>query len=176
MKNRKYTSEELAEAFVFPITLTPAQKKEAAKQLAAARKKTQKEMSDTVRLSLKIFQLKFQLEDYLQNKEFNRDLTFGHFLKQYIDLLQVKRKEFADDISIDETLLSQFINRHRMPPDYIAIRLEIHSNNTIPATYWFKLVEKQKEYELRTDKELRKKENKFVHRRLAINSARIPVG
>lgn len=165
----KHTPEQLAEAIVFPVTLTPTQKKEAAEQLAAARKKGQKEMTENDRLSLQLFQLKFQLEDYIQNKEFNPDLTFGHFLKQYVDLLQVKRKEFADEISIDETLLSQFINMHRMPPEYVAVRLEIHSNNAIPATYWFKLVEKQREHELKTDKELRRKENKYVHRKLAVN-------
>jgi len=61
---------------------------------------------------------------------------------------------------------------HRMPPEYIAVRLEIHSNNAIPATYWFKLVEKQKEFELKTDKELRRRETKFVHRRLAVRSVK----
>ena len=166
----KHTAGELAEAIVFPVTLTPVQKKEAREQLAIARKKSNRKMSNNDRLSLQIFQLKFQLEDYIQNKEFNPALTFGYFLKQYVDLLQVKRKDFADEISINETLLSQFINQHRMPPEYIAIRLEIHSNNSIPATYWFKLVEKQKEFELKTDKGLRKKENKFVHRRLTVNS------
>jgi transcriptional regulator with XRE-family HTH domain len=169
---QKYTPEELAESVVFPVNLTSVQKKEAAKQLAAAREKSQKEMSDSDRLSLQVFQLRFQLEDYLQNKDFDPDLTFGYFLKQYVDLLKVKRKDFADDISIDETLLSQFINRHRLPPDYIAIRLEIHSNNSIPAIYWIKLVEKQKEYELNTDKGLRRKENKFVHRKLSVTPVR----
>jgi hypothetical protein len=168
-RSPKHSPQELAEAVVFPVTLTPTQQKEASEQLAAARKKGRQVMSDNDRLSLKIFQLKFQLEDYITNREFNPGLTFGYFLKQYVDLLEVKRKEFADDISIDETLLSQFINLHRMPPDYMAIRLEIHSNNAIPATYWFKLVEKQKEYELSIDKEIRRKENKFVHRRLVVN-------
>lgn len=105
------------------------------------------------------------MEDYIQNKEFNPDLTFGHFLKQYVNLLQIKRKDFADEISIDETLLSQFINMHSMSPEYIAVRL---SNNAIPATYWFKLVEKQREHELKTDKGLRRKGNKYVHNKLAV--------
>jgi hypothetical protein len=164
----KHTSEELAEAIVFPVILTRAQKKEAAEQLAAARKKGQKEVTENDLLSLQLFQLKFQLEDYIQNKEFNPDLTFGYFLKQYVDLLKVKRKEFAYEISIDEALLSQFINMHRMPPEYVAVRLEIHSNNAIPATYWFKLVQKQREHELKTDKELRRKESKYVHRKLVL--------
>ena len=166
----KHIPEEPAEAVVYPVTLTKAQKKNAKEQLALARKKGQIEMAENDKLSLRILQLKFQLEDYIMNKEFSPELTFGHFLKQYADLLDIKRKQFADDISIDETLLSQFINKHRMPPDYMAIRLEIHSNNSIPATYWFKLVEKQKEFELRTDKELRRKEKKFVRRRLAVAS------
>jgi len=173
MKNKKlsqeHTREEFADAIVFPVTLTSARKKQAAEQLAAARKKGQKEMTGNDRLALQLFQLKFQLEDYIENKEFNPDLTFGHFLRQYVDLLQVKRKVFAAEISIDETMLSQFINMHRMPPEYIAIRLEIHSNNAIPATYWFKLVEKQREHKLKTDKGLRRKEHKYVHRKLAVN-------
>ncbi len=167
--SHQHSSEELADAIVYPVTLTSAQKKEAAEQLAVARKKGQKEISKNDKLSLQLFQLKFQLENYFENKDFNHEFTFGYFLKHYVDLLQIKRKDFADQISIDETMLSQFINMHRMPPEYIAIRLEIHSNNTIPATYWFKLVQKQREHELKTDKEIRRKENKFVHRKLAVN-------
>jgi len=55
-----------------------------------------------------------------------------------------------------------------MPPDYIAIRLEIHSSNKIPATYWFKLVEKERLHHIETNKALRKKEKPFVHNRLPI--------
>jgi hypothetical protein len=167
--SQQHSSEDLADAIIYPVMLTLPQKKEAAQELAAARKINQKKITENDRISLQLFQLKFQLEDYLENKEFNPDLTFGHFLKQYVNLLQIKRKDFADQISIDETLLSQFINMHRMPPEYIAIRLEIHSNNTIPATYWLKLVGKQREHELKTDKVIRRKENKFVHRKLAVN-------
>lgn len=164
----KYTAAEIAESIIFPVKLSADQKREAAKELAMARKARQKQMTDNDRLSLQILQLRFQLEDYIKNKAFDPELSFGQVLKQYVGLLQIKRKEFAEEISIDETLLSQFINRHRMPPDYIAVRLEIHSNNSIPAIYWFKLVEKQKEHELQTDKELRRKETRFVHRKLAV--------
>lgn len=173
MKSKKtksgHSESELAEATIFPVALTTRQQKEAKEQLANARVKNAEEMTENDRLSLQLLQLKFQVEDYIQNKEFNPELTFGYFLKQYVDLFRVKRKDFADEISIDTALLSQFINEHRMPPDYIAIRLEIHSNNAIPATYWVKLVEKQKEFALNTDLEIRKREKKFVRRRLTIN-------
>ena len=54
---KKHTQAELAEALVFSVALTPAQKKEAAKQLATARKKARKEMTERNRLALQL--LKF---------------------------------------------------------------------------------------------------------------------
>lgn len=162
--SKKHTPEELVEAFVFPVKLTARQKKEAAEQLAAARKKTQAEMSEETKFSLRAFHVKFRIEDYLESKEFDPELTFGSFLKLYVELMEKKRKEFAEEISIDETLLSQLINSHRLPPDYIAIRLELHSDNIIPAILWLKLVETQRLHEIANDKELRKKEKQFVRK------------
>jgi hypothetical protein len=163
-KESKYSLEELADAMIFPVALTAAQKKEASMQLAAARKKSRQLMTTGDKVALQLLQLKFQLEDYIESEQFDAAKHFGYFLKQYIDILDIKRKAFAADISVDETMLSQFINMHRTPPDYIAIRLELHSNNIIPADYWYKIVEKEREYEIKTNKELRRKERKFVNK------------
>ena len=139
---KEHGPEELVNGFVFPVKLTKKQQKEAAEQLAAARKKTQAEMTEETRNSLRLYHLRYRIEDYLDvQKEYNPEFTFGFFLKRYVELLEKKRKDFADEISIDETLLSQLINNHRLPPDYITIRLEIHSDNIIPATYWIRLTE-----------------------------------
>lgn len=67
--SQKYTPEELADAFVFPVKLTAKQKKEAAQQLAEARKKTRQEMTEKDRLISRLYQFRFQLEDYLDSKE-----------------------------------------------------------------------------------------------------------
>lgn len=163
-KKKEYTPEELAEALVFPVKLTASQKKEAAEQLAAARKISALEQTEEDKLTLRLFQLRFHMEDYLDGKKYDPEKHFGHFLKRYIEILGVKRKSFAEDISIDETMLSQYINMHRTPPDYVSIRLELHSNNLIPAEYWYGLVEMQREFQIKTDKTLRKKERKFVHK------------
>jgi plasmid maintenance system antidote protein VapI len=173
MNNRKIsgkvTPAELAGDVFIAATLTPAQQKEADQHLAEARKKSKANMTEEVRVGLTLFHIRFRIEDYLKNKEYDPKMSFGYFLKEYVDLLNVKRKEFAEQISIDETLLSQLINRHLMPPDYLAIRLELHSNNKIPAEYWYKLVEREKEHYVKTDKGLRRKERKFVHNRLSAN-------
>lgn len=63
-RSKKNSPKELAEGIIFPVTLTPAQLKEASEQLAEARKKDQQEMTEDDRLSLNILQHKFQEEDF----------------------------------------------------------------------------------------------------------------
>ena len=161
--SKKFTPEELADAFVFPVKLTAKQKKEAAEQLAEARKKSRATMTDETKRHLIAIAIRSRITDALQEDKFNPEQTFGSFLKMYVELQEKKRKDFAAEISIDETLLSQLINGHRLPPDYIAIRLELHSDKRIPATHWLKLVEKQRLYEIENDKEFRKRENPYVN-------------
>jgi plasmid maintenance system antidote protein VapI len=168
-KPAKISPAELAGEIFQPRKLTPAQKKEADRQLAEARKKSQLEMTEETRMQLRLWQLRFWLDDYIESKKYNPQKTFGYFLKEYVDRLNIKQKAFAEEISIDETLLSQLINEHRLPPDYLAIRLEIHSNKIIPANFWYKLVEKEKEHFIKTDKEIRRKEKKFVHTKTALS-------
>jgi plasmid maintenance system antidote protein VapI len=120
-------------------------------------------MTDETKSSLTAFSVKFRIESSLKEETFNPEHTFGYFLKMYVELMEKKRKEFAQEISIDETLLSQLINGHRLPPKYITIRLELHSGNRIPADHWLRLVSRQESYEIVNDKKLRKKEKPFVH-------------
>jgi hypothetical protein len=164
---KQYTPEELAESFVFPVKYTAKQQEQANKDLAAARKISQAAMTEEVKIELDLYQLRFQLEDYLK-KEYNPALNFGHFLERYLKILNKKKKEFAAEIQIHETLLSHLVNNHREPSESILIRLELHSNKIIPAIYWYKLGEKGKEFHIRTDNSLREKESPFVTHNLQL--------
>ena len=158
---KQYTPEELAESFVFPVKYTAKQQEQANKDLAAARKISQAKMTEDDILKARLYQLRFQLEDYLK-EDYNPALNFGHFLERYLKILNIKKKEFAAEIQIHETLLSHLISNRREPNESIIIRLELHSNKVIPAIYWYKLAEKGKEYHIRTDNSLREKESPFV--------------
>ena len=158
---QEYTPEELAESFVFPVKYTARQQEQANRDLAAARKKSQAAMTEEVKIELDLLQLRFQLEDYLKGA-YDSALNFGHFLERYLTIIHKKKKEFAQEIQIHDTLLSHLINNHREPNDSIIIRLELHSNKIIPAIYWYKLAEKAKEHQIRTDNSLRDKERPFV--------------
>lgn len=160
--------EEAVKSFVFPMELSEQQKKQASKDLAKARRNSLKQMPEEVKLSLNILQLKFQIEDYVSNQEFNPNMRFGPVLKRYLQILKKKRVDFAGEISIHETLLSQLINNRRRPNESIVIRLELHSNNCIPAEYWFRLIEKERIHDIRTNKKLRKEEKAHVSNRIPV--------
>ena len=159
---KKYGAEELGENLVFskPKTLKSDKKtsdillRELAKRRAALTPEDQR--------NAQIMQLRFQIEDYLKENRFNRQKSFGYFLKSYITILDKKSNEFADEIDIKPAELSQYINNHRTPPQPVMIRLEIHSKNIIPAVHWYRLSEYRKLHELMSDKTLRKEQKKFV--------------
>jgi len=164
----QYTPEELAESFVFPVKLTAKQQREANSQLAEHREKRRAEMTEAEKLNLRVLQLKCRLEDYIAGEAYNPQYTFGYFLEQYLQLTNRKKKEFAGDIQIHETQLSQILKGRREPNNSILVRLELHSNNTMPAISWFKLLEKEKAYQLKTDKSLRDKESRHVTHNLQL--------
>ncbi|MCD6065647.1 MAG: hypothetical protein K0S33_473 [Bacteroidetes bacterium] len=172
MKNKtlakKYTDAELAESFVFRTRLTTRQKEDAQKELAEARLKNKTHLTDKQVLYAKVLQLRFQMEDYSNSDAYDEQLSFAYFLRQYINLSYKVNKQFAEDMNLDETELSQILNKHRSPSEKTIIRLEIHSHNTIPALSWYRLLEKEKEHALQTDSFIRSQETKFVKRRLAI--------
>lgn len=164
---KQYTPEELAESFVFPVKYTARQQEQANRDLAAARKKSQAAMTEDIKIELDLLQLRFQLESYLK-EDYNPALNFGHFLDRYLKILNKKKKDFAAEIQIHETLLSHLISNRREPNNSIMIRLELHSNKIIPAIDWYKLAEKEKEHQIITDNSLREKESPFVTHNLQL--------
>jgi hypothetical protein len=164
--NNKYSRKEQVESFVFRTKLTAKQKQKAENELKIARAKTKLLQNDNQVLYAKVLQLKFLMEDYTKSSNYDKELSFAYFLRKYIHLNYKLNKRFAQDIELDETELSSILNRGRMPSKKTIIRLELHSNNTIPAVSWYKLLEKEKEFILQNDVELRSKESKYVKNRL----------
>jgi len=160
---QEHSPKDLAESFVFPLKLSAKQQKTADLQLTEARQKAREKMTDAEKLTGRLMGLKFQMEGYFRAEKPNNEYSFGYFLKLYIELLDMKRRGFAEQIGIDETLLSQLVNQRRTPPEYMPIRLELHSNNSIPAEYWFRVSEKDREGAMLLNKAaMRKKEMKYV--------------
>lgn len=163
---KKYTPEEIAESIVFPGTKNIKEREAILSEFRDLRKKITDKQSEKSKTISLLLQLKFLIEDYLEASSFNKNYYFGYFLKEYIARLEKKNKEFAAEIDVDPTELSQVINKHRKPTDKLIYRLEIHSNKNFPALMWFKLLEKERAYELLHNRGMIENEKKHVKRKL----------
>ena len=163
---KTHTQKDIAESTVFPMEADAHERKELLAAFKEIRKKQKETQTEESKLIATLLQLRFLIEDYLQATSFNKELYFGYFLKEYITRLEKKNKQFADEIDVDPTELSQIINKHRKPTDKIIYRLELHSNRNFPAVMWFKILEKEREYELLYNSNIVENEKKFVKEHL----------
>lgn len=106
--------------------------------LMQARIERMKAVSEADILKAKLMQLKFQMEDYLNNKDFVAGNYFTRFLENYIDILYEKKIDFAADLNITANFLSKTINRHVEPNHHFILRLMIHSEKVYKQICQFK--------------------------------------
>ena len=166
-KTKQHSGKELAEANVFPSQLSSSEKRKGENEFSRFRIQRIKNMSNEERLYSKLLQLKYLMEDYANSNEYNNHYTFSYFLNEYLHSLNINKTNFSKEISLHGAQLSRLLNNIDKPNEKILVRLEIHSNNIIPATYWYRIVDKQKEAELLSNRAIRKEESKNVTNNLA---------
>jgi hypothetical protein len=110
--------------------LSSKEKKDKGEAILKAREERYKDRSENEIKSLKLLQLKYQMEDYLTEVRCGSEPAFPKFLSQYIAILYAKRKNFASDIDIKPITLSHIINRHREPKDSFIRSLILHSEKS----------------------------------------------
>lgn len=117
----------------------------------------------------KLLQLKYQMEDHLDNPLCQHHSYFSKFLESYVDIIYNKRKNFAQDIDIEPTTLNHVINNHRDPQDNFIYRLTVHSEAIyknicdFDQTLWPKIYYKDKVCDfLSSSEKWKKTESKHV--------------
>ena len=166
-KVKKQSNKDQTEAQVFPSKLSPSEKKKAESEFAQFRLSRLNQMTEEERHYSRVLQLKYRMEEYINSKSYSSTYTFSYFLKEYIFSLNKKKMDFSREISLHFAQLSRLLNDKDEPNNKILVRLEIHSNNSIPALLWYRVVEKRKELELMSDVNLRKTESKRVRKNMA---------
>jgi hypothetical protein len=162
-KTKKISGKELAEAYVFPSRLAPSEKKKEENEFSRFRIQRIKNMTEEERHFSRIMQLKYVMEDYANSNEYNEHYTFSYFLNEYLHSLNKNKTAFSKEISLHSAQLSRLLNDKDGPSERIMVRLEIHSNNVISAIDWYRVYEKQKEWALLKNKQIRKEESKHVN-------------
>jgi transcriptional regulator with XRE-family HTH domain len=160
--------EEIAESYVLPTNLCSKEREAADADFLEIINKRRATRNKDQDLKFRLLQFKILIEDYINSDHYNPDYNFSYFLNQYIDLINKTQQDFANDIDISKYQLNHYCHNRREPNESIMVRLEIHSNNTIPAIHWLKVLEKQKEHLLNTNQLLRKVETKHVNNKLEV--------
>lgn len=159
---KKYSDEEIADSMLIPNDLTPQQRKKADEDLLAFRFKLLKEQTEEKRIYTDLLRFKYILEDYVNQKVFDEEKSFGKHLEEYLRILKRTKKSLSEDLDIHYTRLSRIINDKEEPNIELIYRLEKHSAELIPALHWWKLVIKKQEHIIKQDKKTRKKEGSKV--------------
>ena len=165
---KQLSPEDIADSFVLPHGLRKADKDRADAELIEVLNKKRSMLNDDQKLEYSLLQFKFQLEDYIKSNNYREGFTFGYFLKTYLKILNKKNNEFADEIDVPQRSLSKWLNNDQVPDEAIMVRLEIHSNNTIPAVNWLRVIEKGVEYRLSSDLALRQAQKAHVKKKLEV--------
>lgn len=134
-------------SFVSP-KLSSKEREEGYSALREFRKVRESKVAPEVKIKTDLRQLRYLMEDYIESDKFNKQMGFGYFLQEYIERISKKNSEFANEINVNPTEISQFIHKHREPSSKFFMLLEIHSNKIFPAIMWYKIFSKEKAFEL----------------------------
>jgi Helix-turn-helix len=158
-----WTDIEIADAHIPPHDLTPSEMDEAIVELRAFRMARLRDMTDEQRLKGDLLRLRFQMENYVDDKNFNEKYSFSYFLQQYLQLIGKKQVEFAKEISLHPSKLNLYLNDKSDPSLSILYRLEKHTAEQIPALLWWKIIVKKMVNQIKNDKSTRQTEREKVN-------------
>ena len=159
---KKYSKEELVDAFVFPSDMTDEQRKQADEMLFEERKKKLANRSPKEKLLSGLLRIRYQIKSYVQQSQFDETKSSIFFLNEYLKVINKKQKDLAEDIGVHVTRLSRILNGKEKLSLAIAYRLEAHSGDLIPAIIWWKLVQKEIEQEIKTSNQKKMEEKQKV--------------
>lgn len=121
---------------VVPVRRTKKEEYECSDLFWKWRISNREKENDPGLLEVKMNYLRWQLDTYLRNNVFRQQLTFGHFLKAYLERLGRPVHQLAEEIDEPVSLLEDLMKDEVLPENGIFYKLEVHSNALIPAEQW----------------------------------------
>ena len=168
---KQYTAAELAESFVFPSTLTRAERIEAGAELLRLRGERLAQMTDSEVMLSRLLRLRYRMAAYLMSNGYDKQYSFNRLLREYLQVTQRTQVELATEIGLDKTKLSKLLSGKLRPTVGLCFRLEKHSGSLISAKQWYKIYLKELERLVDTDQQLREEEYKQVTSKLTFGKA-----
>ena len=154
-----------------PHGLNKKEKASADAILLKARLESLSRMGDEEKIYANLISLKFKLVDYIQLGMYSEKFSFSEFLKRYVTILNISRRQLASDLSVHETRFSRLINNKENPGVGILYRIEEHSNKMISASMLWKIVNMKLSVEIENNINERRKQSKLVKNKLKLKTA-----
>jgi len=156
------SEEEIADAMLIPEQMTEQEEKEVREEFVKLRMKRREEMSEKDKMLSGLLSIKYLIKSYLNTTDFKEENSLGRILQSYLNIIKRSQKQLAEEIDIHPSRLNRIIKGKEKIGKSIAYRLESHSGEIIPALFWWKLMQKEVEQEIRTEKDEREEERKHV--------------
>lgn len=158
----QYTDEEIADSMLIPEDLSEEEEESLRKEFVRLRMQRRQEMSEKDKILSGLLSIKYQISSYVSSRDFSEEKSFGSFVEKYMEIIDRKQKDLAEEIDIHPSRLNRIIKGKEKIGKSIAYRLETHSGEIIPAIFWWKLMQKEVEQEILTEKQERELERKHV--------------
>ena len=114
------------------------------------------QMTESEKLQASILQLKYSIEEYLEQEDFEDSFSFVSCLARYVELPQMSLPRLAKAIDVPEKDIKDLLAGNAAPSVELMYRLEQHSKQTIPAQSWWQLYARALAYYIRDDQTERK--------------------
>jgi len=159
-------SKHISEHSIPPHGLSKKQKEKADEELKKLRFERLQEISTEQKIYADLISLKFTIVDYLEAGIFSKKYLFSEILKRYVSILNISRRQLANDLGTHETKFSRIINNKENPGIGILYRIEAHSNGLLTAALLWQLVTKKIKIEIENNHKEKKKQSKLVKNKL----------
>lgn len=169
--SKRYTDEEIVESFVLRSRLSEEEKKVSHKEFLRLRMERIKNMTPSEILLGNLMRMKIQIENYIEEDEYDTRFDFANQLKEYLSLIKKSQKDFADEIDMHPAQLNRIIRGKENPNIDLFYRIEKHSDGILEAIKLYRLQVLKLESEIKTDDDKRQMQYKRVKNKLSFAKA-----
>jgi plasmid maintenance system antidote protein VapI len=118
------------------------------------------------KLTTELLSIQYALEDYIQNENDQRVLKILDFVKMYLKVFKITKKELAAYFDMRDSNLHKYLSGERKLNATVALKLSTFSH-TKPE-YWYRVQVKNELIELNKEKENVESYKKYDYRNLVV--------
>lgn len=166
-----YTDEEIADSMVLRSTLSDEEREVAHKEFLKVRMERLKNMSESDILLSNLMRMKIQIENYIENDNYDSRFDFSNQLTEYLSITRRTQKAFSEEIDIHTAQLNRIIRGKENPNIDLLYRIEKHSNGFLSAEKLYRLHTMKLEADMLNDEENRQAQYDRVKKTLPFAKA-----